>query len=699
MGMYSMVDEEHGTENCGIIIPELVMSVINFEIKPKLVKIIFDDLHKADYKFKLNLDKIIKGIHNSAVVFGQKSSAIEAINDNEQPAWIIFSAQPESLPMKGKILLIIHVSVFQLKEWLLSPKVKKHQQQLVVISDPALKKSKGSEKDCDTGLYTQFINPHSFGRGKALILTSWRNHNFTQSVKIFPSEEQTLYNGNHLVVYARDQPPFAFKRILENGEVIWDGVEVRLLLLMKEILNFTMEFQDHIGKQSSDTLQILRQGNTDLVVGGFVMTKEIYGKTSMIYPHFMDCAAFISLTSIALPKYKAVMGPFLWDVWISITLCYILAIIPIAFSAWHTLGPLIQHPSEIENMFWYVFGTFTNCFTFRGQFSWTKSVKNSTKLFIGTYWMFTIIITACYTGSIIAFITLPVYPEVMNTMHQLLHKNYRVTTMADEGWWTLLIGSDDDVASGLAGTAETVNNVLEGLSTVIKSSKEDKPVTFLGSSEHLKHILKSNCSASDVSKRQLFHISRQCFVPQMISMIMPHDSIYIDSFSRSLIKAIEAGFINKIQQDLEWNLYKSSARQTLLQGNLKLEALERQLTLEDTQGMFLLLGCGFAFAVCAFGFELGTWIKNRKGEKLTIVVKERILAASRRVSAAFLTPYKSHIRDHYPLYFRNVSRRKSSLFGSMIILEPSDRQKPPTAVSEIHLMPPKVEKPIRLLSF
>lgn len=51
----------------------------------------------------------------------------------------------------------------------------------------------------------------------------------------------------------------------------------------------------------------------------------------------------------------------------------------------------------------------------------------------------------------------------------------------------------------------------------------------------------------------------------MISMIMPRDSIYIDSFSKTLIKAIEAGFIIKIQQDLEWNLYKSSARQTLLQ--------------------------------------------------------------------------------------------------------------------------------------
>lgn len=47
------MNDENGSEHCGKIIPELVLSVINSELKVKLVKIIFDDFYKADYKFRV----------------------------------------------------------------------------------------------------------------------------------------------------------------------------------------------------------------------------------------------------------------------------------------------------------------------------------------------------------------------------------------------------------------------------------------------------------------------------------------------------------------------------------------------------------------------------------------------------------------------------------------------------------------------
>lgn len=50
-------------------------------------------------------------------------------------------------------------------------------------------------------------------------------------------------------------------------------------------------------------------------------------------------------------------------------------------------------------------------------------------LFEGWYWLFTIIITSCYTGSIIAFVTLPVFPETIDTIQQLLDGFYRVGTL------------------------------------------------------------------------------------------------------------------------------------------------------------------------------------------------------------------------------------------------------------------------------
>lgn len=47
-------------------------------------------------------------------------------------------------------------------------------------------------------------------------------------------------------------------------------------------------------------------------------------------------------------------------------------------------------------------------------------------ILLGFYWLFTIIITSCYTGSIIAFVTLPMYPAVIDTVSQLLDGGYQV---------------------------------------------------------------------------------------------------------------------------------------------------------------------------------------------------------------------------------------------------------------------------------
>lgn len=48
----------------------------------------------------------------------------------------------------------------------------------------------------------------------------------------------------------------------------------------------------------------------------------------------------------------------------------------------------------------------------------------------GCYWVFSIIITACYTGSIIAFVTLPVFPDFIETIDDLIMGFYRIGTLS-----------------------------------------------------------------------------------------------------------------------------------------------------------------------------------------------------------------------------------------------------------------------------
>lgn len=77
------------------------------------------------------------------------------------------------------------------------------------------------------------------------------------------------------------------------------------------------------------------------------------------------------------------MGPFQWTVWLALTLTYMLAILPLVYSHSFSLRVLLKSPGQIESMFWYVFGTFTNLFTFKGRDSWTSTTRTSTRMIIG----------------------------------------------------------------------------------------------------------------------------------------------------------------------------------------------------------------------------------------------------------------------------------------------------------------------------
>lgn len=120
-------------------------------------------------------------------------------------------------------------------------------------------------------------------------------------------------------------------------------------------------------------------------MAGAYISNERLGRVEMSYQHSKDCAAFITLASKALPRYRAIMGPFQWPVWVSIIAVYMFAMFPLVYTDRLTLRHLIGNWSEMENMFWYVYGTFTNSLTFSGSYSWSNSKKASTRILIGSF--------------------------------------------------------------------------------------------------------------------------------------------------------------------------------------------------------------------------------------------------------------------------------------------------------------------------
>lgn len=99
-------------------------------------------------------------------------------------------------------------------------------------------------------------------------------------------------------------------------------------------------------------MKMMREGRANIGTSGLYVTQDRTHDFDMSHGHSQDCAAFITLTSTALPRYRAILGPFQWTVWLALTLVYMFAIFPITFSDRLTLKHLIKKPEEIENMFW-----------------------------------------------------------------------------------------------------------------------------------------------------------------------------------------------------------------------------------------------------------------------------------------------------------------------------------------------------------
>ncbi|CAH0562125.1 unnamed protein product [Brassicogethes aeneus] len=417
-------------------------------------------------------------------------------------------------------------------------------------------------------LYTHELYLDALGSSGPAVLTSWTKGRFARpNTNLFPKKITKGFSGHRFIISIAHQPPYVIRKYAAEYEILGSS--------------------EAVAKQ-------VYQGRANLGAAGLYTTQDRINKIGVSHWHSQDCAAFVSLTSTALPRYRAILGPFHWTVWLALTLTYLLAIFPLAFSDKHTLKHLIRNPEEMENMFWYVFGTFTNCFTFTGKGSWSKAEKMTTRLLVAFYWLFTIIVTSCYTGSIIAFVTLPIYPSVVDTVDQLLNGRFQIGTLDTGGWQHWFANSSDAPTQKLLRKMDLVPTIEEGLQNTTKAFFW--PYAFLGSKSQLDFIVRTNFTSTN--KRSLLHISKECLVNFNVALVFPKNSIYQELLNKGVMYCIETGLVLKIKNDLEWNTMRSSTGKLLsansnTQGLKSLIVEDRALGLDDTQGMFLLLAIGF----------------------------------------------------------------------------------------------------------
>ncbi|XP_052871022.1 ionotropic receptor 21a-like [Anopheles cruzii] len=544
--------------------------------------------------------------------------------------------------LTSQVVLIPRSSQWKLQEFLAAKQSRDIINLLVIGESYSVDKRINNEQPYV--LYTHELYVDGLGANQPRVLTSWIGNRFSRNnVNLFPRKLRRGFSGHRYTVMAAHQPPFVIKKLTTDGvgnvNIRWEGVEVRILNTLSQYLNFTYDIVEPSKPQmgSGDAVvDEIQRRQADLGLAGIYVSIERNIATEMSVAHSSDCAAFLTLMSSALPRYRAILGPFQWPVWVAIIFIYLMAIFPLAFSDKMTLRHLLGNWSEIENMFWYVFGTFTNSLTFQGTNSWSNSRKASTRMLIGIYWLFTIIITACYTGSIIAFITLPVKPERVDSVQQLHRGFYRVGTLDRGGWERWFLNSSHKDTNKLLKDLRFVSSVDEGVRNVTDAFLIS--YAFIGSKEELQFRINSNLSHRFVNKRYGLHVSRECFALYGVSLVFPMHSIYRDPFNNAILYMQEAGIVKKLKKDVLWNTVRTKDgrfREASVGESLRGPAPEeRGLTLADTEGMFLLMLFGYVVALAVLISEWVGGCTNRCREIMQERAERRKEAADELAAAA-----------------------------------------------------------------
>lgn len=95
-------------------------------------------------------------------------------------------------------------------------------------------------------LYTHKLYTDGLGSNIPVVLTSWIKGKLSRPhVNLFPTKFMKGFSGHRFMVTAIHQPPYVIKKLSTDGvgnvNIAWDGVEIRLLRIIGQRLNFSYE--------------------------------------------------------------------------------------------------------------------------------------------------------------------------------------------------------------------------------------------------------------------------------------------------------------------------------------------------------------------------------------------------------------------------------------------------------------------------
>ncbi|XP_071080960.1 glutamate receptor ionotropic, delta-1-like [Haliotis cracherodii] len=409
--------------------------------------------------------------------------------------------------------------------------------------------------------------------------------------ELFPNLK-TGFNGRQLTVSTKEYAPFV--RILRNGSnVEFVGLCVDLLSNVAEALNFTYRLTEppdgEWGTFQNDSWNgLIRQvqfKEVDMVLAPLTVREDRETVMDFTYPYFHDAAGAI-FKRPGLRRWATLLKPFKWEVLV----CLGTVVPGLTLLLYVMENERRKHIAKrqqrkeddrvAEDSFWYIWGIFLK------NGSHDQPMTISGRVLVSFLSLFCIVVSAAYSGNLIAFLTISRETVPFKTSREMAEQSqYRWGTINGSLWQLQIANSNQSdfqkLWQGIRTFSESDPDVLAPFSKIHKKKVEGGNYVFFSDRSVMEIWVQENCQLT---------LLEETFRQITYGMGLPNHSPYRDVFSNVLMKFEKAGLLSLLRR-------KWWPGDEHCEDNVKVNT--RVVELEDLQSAFyvLLIGLFLAFLI------------------------------------------------------------------------------------------------------
>ncbi|XP_047485595.1 ionotropic receptor 21a-like [Penaeus chinensis] len=247
--------------------------------------------------------------------------------------------------------------------------------------------------------------------------------------------------------------------------------------------------------------------------------------------------------------------------------------------------------------------------------------RTSTRVLVGTWLLFSLVVVAVYRGNLTASLMLPKYPPRPETLADLLTAVDAIAMPPyGEDHRRFFKASDSIIFNRAADLMVIGPSVMEGLTGATQRKQ-----AVMSGRRHVQHTIAE--SFTDANGETRLYLGRDSVFPAPSGWPIPHDAPYKHVLDRNIMAVLEAGLYEKWVEIMIDRARRESKERQQRQRNQQEKQTEetavaetnrnseKPLTLVHLQGPLILLLLGLIFSTFTFTLEVIVvlWLSSRQG--------------------------------------------------------------------------------------